>query len=226
MGPSADEILIKGLGNGYLSSSQGVPNHGENQALQHFLDEVDKATAIQNVVSRRWEQNTVADLKPFLSRVCRLEKQDAAVFLPQSSIDRAMGGSHRTNDRHEVAYFTTGLLKEEERHSRDTLFFPAIVAVPRNGKPKFRMEHPAVDLLDPEVVFLGELHVRYHVGLRSSQHFKTTNASYFCHRYRSCLRDTWAIATRPKRNGQVRSAPRPAFDLIVLTRRLYRRLSR
>ncbi len=88
---------------------------------------------MKNITSRRWERNAVADLKPILSRICRLEKQDVSIFLPQSAIDKALGGSHNTNDRHEVAYFTNGLLTNEERHSRTSLFFPAIVAVPKKG---------------------------------------------------------------------------------------------
>jgi len=145
---------------GYLKDA-GDPtlNSDDHDALQSFLKDIDKVGSIKNITSRRWERNSVFDLKPLLSQICKLEKQDVSIFLPQSDIDKALGGSHRTNDRHEVAYFENGLLTEEERHSRTTLFFPAIVAVSKNRKPKFRIQPPAVNIQDPETAFLGELHL-------------------------------------------------------------------
>ncbi|KAM5358865.1 hypothetical protein ACJZ2D_014924 [Fusarium nematophilum] len=144
---------------GYSSSTSQPPlSTKDYEVLQSFLNDVEKAKSVQNITSRRWERNAVAELKPFLSRICRLERQDVSAFLPQSEIDSILGGSDNTNDKHEVAYFTNGLLTEEERHSSTSVFFPAIVAVPKRGKPKFRVLKPAVNLLDPEVVFLGELH--------------------------------------------------------------------
>lgn len=143
-----------------MQTPQPLQTQEDHEVLQSFLNDVEKAKSVQKITSRRWERNDVADLKPFLSRICKLEKQDVSAFLPQSEIDNILGGSHHTNDKHEVAYFANGLLTEEERNSHSSLFFPAIVAVPKRGKPKFRILQPAVNLLDPETVFLGELHVR------------------------------------------------------------------
>ncbi|KAK9425919.1 putative Heterokaryon incompatibility domain-containing protein [Seiridium unicorne] len=154
----SDGDAEKPISKGYLfHATEPILSSDEGKALQSFLDDLEQARSIKNVTSRRWERNSAAQLKPFLSKICNLEKQDVSVFLPQSNIDQILGGSNRTNDKHEVAYFTSGLMSEEERHSRTSLFFPAVVAVPKQGKPKFRMQVPAMNAQDPELAFLGEL---------------------------------------------------------------------
>jgi hypothetical protein len=131
----------------------------DHRALERFVANLETTKSVSNIISRRWERNSVSELKPFLSQVCRLEKQDVFTFLPQSDMDVALGGSHLNNDKIEVAFFTSGLLTHEEEASRTNLFYPAIIVVPKNGKPKLRMRRPAINPLDPEVVFLGELFV-------------------------------------------------------------------
>ncbi|KAK9788173.1 putative Heterokaryon incompatibility domain-containing protein [Seiridium cardinale] len=209
----------KPISKGYLyHATEPILSSDEGKALQSFLDDLEQARSIKNVTSRRWERNSAAQLKPFLSKICNLEKQDVSVFLPQSDIDQILGGSNRTNDKHEVAYFTSGLMSEEERHARTSLFFPAVVAVPKQGKPKFRMQVPAMNAQDPELAFLGELQAYFTtVGAAHASNLSTGNRldQYSTHEGRTGA--FTKLLTRNGYRGSTRWAADRTFYMDVIT---------
>jgi len=142
--------------------SGGNGDHDLDKAnkFEDFIRGIDRAASIDKILNRPWGE---MQTKPLLSRVCRLDGQNAALFLPVQDVvgaqergrglpDESTEWSFEKWDKADSAW--------KRKHEGTDIMFEALYLPCAKGGVKVYIFNRNVNNVSEEVAFLGELTVR------------------------------------------------------------------
>ncbi len=146
-------------------------------------------------------------MKPLLAKLCRLEKQDASLFLPFGFLDTLTGARQGHVDPTRTRFHANLNDESREKYSSTTLILPATLRMTHTNQRQWTVFGPPHNVIDDEMMFFGELYVSLtwrnqrpeQVGLRTM--FLTST------RYQDSWRCTLGTSTYPKRTGLAGCVP-------------------
>jgi hypothetical protein len=127
-----------------------------------FIRDIERVGSVDRIMNRRWEQHDPGELKPLISRVCRLDGQNASLFLPAEDLRVAEEfGSGLPDDLVEYNFKAFDSATDAALlQSNSDLVLPALYYTRRGGTGSISVFQEGLNQVDHEVLFLGELTVR------------------------------------------------------------------
>lgn len=134
----------------------GADGTSDSTALKRLVKNIDQAGSLEQAKNERWG---ASDVSALLSRICLLENQNAASFLPRrkSTIDEVIKRAGGRKDDYMVVVWNSGPKSEDD--SRRLQTYPATFSVMRNGAITIDISSAATISRDQELMFAGELFV-------------------------------------------------------------------
>jgi hypothetical protein len=127
--------------------------------LEKFIRGLDRAGSVEAEMNREWGKRQT---KPLLSRVCRLDGQNAALFLPTADVIGAQERGRGLPDEQTEWSFERWDKPDSDwktRHKGTDLMFEALYLPYGKGGSKVYIFNRNVNNVSEEVAFLGELTV-------------------------------------------------------------------
>ncbi|KXX78121.1 Heterokaryon incompatibility protein 6, OR allele [Madurella mycetomatis] len=125
--------------------------------LEDFIRGIDRAASVENILNRRWGETQA---KPLLSRVCRLDGQNAALFLPVQDVvgaqERGRGLPDEPTEWSFEKWDKADSAWKRKQEGVD-IMFEALYLPYRKGGAKVYIFNRNVNNVSEEVAFLGEL---------------------------------------------------------------------
>lgn len=132
--------------------------HNEETRIR-VLHELEEARETQILLTKRWEGNSLDQMKHLLKQLCLLEYQDPSVFLPTNQLDGLFDPNGNDNDEIGTVFHANINEVGWREYPKTSMTIPAILKISRKNQRQWLVYGPPKTTIDDEMMFFGELYV-------------------------------------------------------------------